>query len=570
VAVGLALWTAPGRSQDIAVVPPSDIPATLPSFAATAPQSMVATVHPLATDAALAAFDRGGNAVDAAIAAALMLGVVDGFNSGIGGGCFVLVRTPDGEFHALDGRERAPHAAARDMFLRDGEADGQLSVTGPLAVAVPGALAGYELAVRQFGQLPFASLVESAADVAEDGFIVDQSMAIMLRDHQTELRAYSGNLGNLLAKNGEPLEVGMRLRQPDLATSYRAIARDGIEWFYRGPFAAACDDWFAKHGGILTAEDLADYRPRERRPLLSEYRGYQIVGLPPPSSGGVHVAQILNMLETFPLSEIFARDPAQAQHIVVEAMKRAFADRAHWLGDPDFTSVPAGLIDRGYATQLARQIDVNRATPVAGHGDPLPFDSRFFGKHTTHIAAADRTGYWVAITTTVNTSFGSKVVVPGTGIILNNQMDDFSIAPDVPNAFGLIGAEANAIAPGKRPLSSMSPTLVCRDGQPVLTLGAAGGPTIISQVVWTIVRYLDFHESLPAAVGGPRLHHQWSPDFLYFEASCDLEMTRRLAGMGHMMRRGTGGVCQAIGFDARSGRFLGVHDPRVPGKAAGR
>ncbi len=543
----------------------------LSNYSATATQNMVATVHPLATEAALKAFDQGGNAVDAAIAAALTLGVVDGFNSGIGGGCFVLIRRPDGSFHALDGRDMASLAATRDMYLRDGKPNGELSQDGPLAVAVPGALAGYEHAVREFGKVPFAKLISDAAEIAEEGFEVDGDMAGTIRSNQTQLSKYKGNLGNLLKPDGTVPGVGEKLRQPDLANTYRKIAESGIDWFYCGPFAKSCGEWFRDNGGILTEADFAAYRTMVREPLISEYRGYQIVGFPPPSSGGVHVAQILNILENFPLAEIHERDPVQFHHIVAEAMKLAFADRAYWLGDPDFASVPRGLVDKEYGRQLAARIDLTQAISVAGHGDPTSFDPKYFGKHTTHIAAADREGNWVAITTTVNTSFGSKVVVPGTGVILNNQMDDFAIAPGTPNAFGLVGADANAIAPGKRPLSSMSPTIVCKNGEPVFTVGAAGGPRIITQVVWAIVRYIDLKTGAADAVALPRLHQQWSPDVLYCEQNFDLAIREKLAALGHKIQVTSGaGICQAISFDAKTGLFTGVHDPRTNGKASGR
>ena len=358
--------------------------------------------------------------------------------------------------------------------------------------------------------------------------------------------------------------------QPDLARTYRAVADHGLAWFYRGPFAQTVAAWMAENGGLLSVEDFAGYQPRQRKPLVTDYRGFQVIGFPPPSSGGVHVAQILQVVESFNLQELQASDPSQFVHVVAEAMKLAFADRAYWLGDPEFARVPRGLIDREYAVQLARRIDLSRATRVAGYGNPPRAETDFFGKHTTHIAAVDAEGFWVAITATVNTSFGSKVIVPGTGVVLNNQMDDFSIQPGKPNAFGLIGAEANAIAPGKRPLSSMSPTIILRDGRPVLTLGAAGGPTIINQVVLGIVRHLDLKMSLDQAVAAPRFHHQWSPDVLTFEKSFSPALVEQLVARGHVSKqRDSIGVTQAIGLADDGKTFLGVHDPRVPGKAAG-
>lgn len=547
----------------------SQQPAT--DFSATAKDCMVATVHPQATDAALAAFDSGGNAVDAAIAAALTLGVVDGFNSGIGGGCFIVIRRPDGSLHAIDGRDLAPAAATRDMYLRDGKPDGTLSQDGPLAVAVPGALAAYERAVREFGKSPFSELISRAAEVAENGFVVDRTFAGILRSQENILRQYRGNWGNLLKPDGSPYAEGENLTQPDLARTYRRIAKQGIDWFYRGPYSKASAEWFADNGGLLTESDFASYRTVVREPLVTEYRGLTIVGFPPPSSGGVHVAQILNILENFDLAELYRNEPVTFYHVVIEAMKLAFADRAFWLGDPDFVSVPKGLVNKEYGKKLAAQIDFRKANATAEHGDPRPFDEATFSKHTTHIAAADAEGNWVAITTTINTTFGSKVVVPGTGVMLNNQMDDFALAPGIPNAFGLVGAEANAIAPGKRPLSSMSPTIVLKDGKPILTLGAAGGPTIITEVVWAIIRSVDLEMGIADAVAQPRLHHQWSPNRVLCESSLDSKIREGLAAMGHQVTTTRSiAVGQAIRFDPSTQRFTGVHDPRTAGKAGGK
>lgn len=538
---------------------------------ATSKSGLVASVHPLATDAGVAALGRGGNAVDAAIATALTLGVVDQHNSGLGGGCFILIRRADGKLVAIDGRETAPAKATRDMYLRGGKPQPELSQSGPLAAATPGALAAYDLALREHGKLKLADLCLPAAEIAERGFPLDKPNAAALARLAAKLREVNGDQVSLLKADAAPYAEGETIQQPDLAATYRSIAQEGTDWFYRGSFAAAAGKWMAERGGILTKEDFAAYRPIVREPLVTTYRGRTIVGFPPPSSGGVHVAQILNILGHFDLGEIHARDPAEYQHVLAEAMKLAFADRAHWLGDPAFARVPRGLIDREYAKSLAAKIDLARATPVAGHGTPADADERVFEKHTTHIAAADAQGNWVAITQTINTSYGSKVIVPGTGVVLNNEMDDFAIAPGTPNAFGLVGAEANAVAPGKRPLSSMSPTIILQDGQPVMTLGAAGGPTIINQVVQAIVRRIDLQLPLEECLAQPRIHHQWSPDLLRVESAMDKTVIKGLEGRGHELTVTSAniGVTQAIEFDRASGSFRGLADPRVPGKAAG-
>ena len=536
---------------------------------ATSKLNMVATVNPIATDAGVAALDAGGNAVDAAIAAALTLGVVDGFNSGIGGGCFILIRTADGKVVAIDGRETAPAAAHRDMYIRDGIADGKLSQIGALASGVPGALAAFEQAVSQHGKLKFADLILPAAKVAETGFAVSTAYEQKLKATKKHLRKDPGSRAALL-NDGEIYKAGQILKQPDLAATYRNIATGGIDWFYKGAFAEKTAAWMAANNGIITRADFANYKTKTRKPVRTTYRGYEIIGFPPPSSGGVHVAQILNILESFDLKKINATHPTELQHVVAEAMKLAFADRAYWLGDPEFAKVPRGLIDKTYAAQLAKRIDPKNVTHVKSHGTPPRSDSEFFGKHTTHIAAADKAGNWVAITSTVNTSFGSKVIVPGLGVVMNNQMDDFSIAPGTANAYGLVGGESNSIAPHKRPLSSMSPTIVLKDGHPVMTVGAAGGPKIITQAVWAIINHLDLGMSIGEAVARPRVHHQWSPDKLRVERSLDEKSQQLLEAKGHVLFRSNEmGITQAISFDQAKQEFVGANDPRTPGKAGG-
>ena len=543
--------------------------ATIVNTFAAEQHCVVASVHPLATDAGITAYQRGGNAVDAAITTALTLGVVDNHNSGIGGGCFILIRDPKGSITAIDGRETAPLAATKDMYVRDGKAQTELSTVGPLAVATPGALAAYDLAIRSFGKTELADALQPGTKIAAQGFPIDRVYAAKLADKAEQLARFPGSRDALLKPDGSPYQEGEILQQTDLAYTYSSIARDGIDWFYRGPFAKNVDNWMREHGGILTARDFDQYQPALRNAIVTDYRQWKIVGFPPPSSGGVHVAQILNMLEPFDLRAANQRDPVAATHLIVEAMKLAFADRAHWLGDADFARVPVGLIDKDYARTLAARINAERSTDVPNHGEPATFDDRYFGRHTTHIAAADSEGYWVAITATVNTTFGSKVIVPSTGVVLNNEMDDFSIQPGVPNAFGLVGAENNAIEPGKRPLSSMSPTIILdRRGQPIMTVGAAGGPKIITQVVLAIIRCLDFGQSLSEAIAGPRFHHQWRPDKVYVENTTDELLIQRLKQRGHKITTTAhSGISQGIRRSV-SGDLVGVHDPRVPGEVA--
>jgi gamma-glutamyltranspeptidase/glutathione hydrolase len=537
---------------------------------AVAERSMVATNHPIATDAAVDIFREGGNAVDAAVTAALTLGVVDGENSGIGGGCLILIRSADGKLTAIDGREMAPGAAQKEMFLRDGKPVPNASQTGPLASGVPGALAAYELALQRCGSIKLGRALAPGIQAAAEGFAVDESLANAIRETAKNLKRFEGSRAVYFKADGKRYRKGDTLIQSDLANTYRQVAEHGVDWFYRGPFAQMVGDWMAKNGGIITAADFAVYQAKLRTPLESTYRGRKIIGFPPPSSGGIHVAQILNILEPLDMKSIVERDPIEATHIVSEAFKLAFADRAYWLGDADFVDVPRGLIDKDYAKSLGVKINAQSATDVTAHGSPPNWRQDLFGRHTTHIAAADADGNWVAITATVNTSFGSKVIVPGTGVILNNEMDDFSIYPGVPNAFGLVGAENNSVAPGKRPLSSMSPTIVLDgDGKPVLTVGAAGGPKIITQVALTILRTFDFDRPLLEAVEAPRFHHQWRPNLVSYEEGLDGKLVEGLRDRGHNVEEiRSGGRTQAIALDP-SGKLIGVADPRGGGKAAG-
>ncbi|MCI0332811.1 MAG: gamma-glutamyltransferase [Planctomycetes bacterium] len=537
---------------------------------AVAERAIIAAGHPLATDAAVDVFREGGNAVDAAVTAALTLGVVDGENSGIGGGCLILIRTADDKLTAIDGREMAPGAAHKDMFLRDGKPVPNASQTGPLASGVPGALAAYDLALRKCGSIKLSRALAPGIKAAADGFVVDASLAGAIRETAGNLKHFDGSRAVFFKPDGEPYAKGDKLIQTDLANTYRQISANGIDWFYRGPFAQTIGDWMAKNGGIITADDFAAYEAKLREPIVTTYRGNHIIGFPPPSSGGVHVAQILKMLQHFDLKSMGQRNPIEASHVIAEAFKLAFADRAYWLGDADFVDVPRGLVDKVYTLRQAQKIDRKRATDVPSHGTPRDWQQDLFERHTTHIAAADAAGNWVAITATVNTTLGSKVIVPGTGVVLNNEMDDFSIYPGMPNAFGLVGAENNSIAPRKRPLSSMSPTIVLdKVGEPVLTLGAAGGPKIITQVVLTIVRVFDFDRPLPEAVAGPRFHHQWKPNAVMHEHNFDANIVEGLRERGHNVEDiGSGGRTQAIARGP-DGKLIGVADPRGEGKAAG-
>jgi gamma-glutamyltranspeptidase/glutathione hydrolase len=560
---------SPNLHSGLAIVLASLIFSSLAIRAEEFEKGMVATVHHLATRAGVEALKEGGNAVDAAVAAGLALGVVDTHNSGIGGGCFMLIRKASGEVVALDGRETAPSDAHRDMFLRGGHAVPELSRSGALAPAVPGEVAAFEEAVERHGKLPWKRHCLAAAALAENGFTVTKNYERRLASVGNEISKFNASREIFTDKSGNTLRAGHKLKQPDLAQTLRALGDGGKSWFYKGPFAAQTAEWMKENGGLITKHDFAEYAVKRRAHLETHYRGYTIIGFPPPSSGGVHVGQILNILEFFDLKSM-GQGSADFIHVVAESMKLAFADRAFWLGDPDFTKVPRGLTDKMYARALAQRINLQGATKVNGHSTPPDSANDVFEKHTTHFSAADAEGNWVACTATINTTYGSKVVVPGTGVVLNNEMDDFSAEPGAPNAFGLIGGEANAVAPGKRPLSSMSPTILLLNGKPVLSVGAAGGPTIISQTLLAIIQFVDFGESVAGALEKPRFHQQWIPDELRIEESVPRAVRDELSRRGHALKVvDSMGACQAVGKRAEVQSFEGASDPRVADGEAG-
>jgi gamma-glutamyltranspeptidase/glutathione hydrolase len=525
---------------------------------ATGTHGAISTIHPLATQVGLDVLKRGGNAVDAAVAVGLALGVVDPHHSGLGGGCFLLIRKPNGEIIAIDGRECAPAAATRETFLRDGKADPKLSQIGPLACGVPGALAAYAEAAQTLGRKSFADLIAPSIPLAEDGFAVHKALAKILNDSAEELGQNEAAFA-VYGPKERLWQAGDVLKQSDLAQTYRAISSEGTDWFYRGAFAEKLEKWMQDNGGVMTAKDLAEYKTVRREPIRGTYRGHEIVSFPPPSSGGIHVIQILQMLERFDLGAMEAVDRV---HVVGEAMKLAFADRAYWLGDPAFAPVPRGLIARSYTDALSARIQMESALAVKTHGEPAAASTDVFdGRHTTHFSVADEEGWWVACTATINTAFGSKVVIPGTGLLLNNEMDDFSLDPGVPNYFGLIGSKANAVEPRKRPLSSMSPTIVLKDGKPILAVGAAGGPTIITQTVGNIIGVLDLGLPIDAALAAPRVHHQWQPGTLRLEETWDAELRTKMQERGHELNvTAEFGGSNAVSW--RDGTFTAASEPR--------
>ncbi|MCA9126533.1 MAG: gamma-glutamyltransferase [Planctomycetales bacterium] len=528
-------------------------------------RGVVATVHPLASQAAIAAFERGGNAIDAAVAASLMLSVVDGHNSGIGGGCLALIRNSTGQVIAIDGREKAPQSGTPEMFFRNGKPDPDLSREGPLAAGVPGLLAALDALRKEFGRLPWQDALNQAALVAEKGFVLTDDYAGRLDSVASSLAHYPSSAKILLNKAGQPWKTGDVLRQTDLAKTLRFISEQGVDWFYRGPFAQMTEKMMQDSGGQLRVTDFEKYNVVLREPVSSTYRGKTVLGCPPPSSGGIHVAQMLGMLVGFDVHQIFQNNRVQGLHLLLEVMKRAMADRAHWLGDADFTAVPKSLLDADYLRMRASSIDLMHATKVESFGIPPRADRDLFGAggHTTHLTTADSEGNLVALTQTINTTFGCKMIVPGTGVVLNNEMDDFSIAPGVRNAFGLVGSKANVIEPEKRPLSSMSPTIVLNEeGQPVLSCGAAGGPKIITSVLQVLVGVLDLGLTIDQAIAAPRVHHQWSPDSATCETALGSRSIAQLQELGHETHR-ISSAAVAQGVAVAEGRLTAASDPRV-------
>ena len=535
-------------------------------------KNVVATVHPIASKAAIEMYRQGGNAIDAAVAAVLCLGVVDGHNSGMGGGCLVLIRSKSGQIHAIDGREKAPQASSPSLYVKDGKPSVELSQTGPLAVGVPSQIAALHLAHRKLGLLDWSALFQPAIEAATEGFMIGDATHNSIASELKNLMKFSASKSVLLTADGGPLTLGDRLRQPDLANTLTQLANNGPDWFYRGEFAMRCTEYLQGIGGVITKHDFANYTAVERPPIDSKYRKFRILGFPTPSSGGIHIAQMLNILDNFDVAQIYRNSRVKFFHLLAESMKLAFADRAHWLGDSDFIKVPSFLTDPAYASSLAKKIDLDKASLVPGHGTAVPTDDN--KKHTTHMTAADASGNWVAITSTVNTSWGSKVMVPGTGVMLNNQMDDFSIAPGVPNAFGLVGSDANAVAPNKRPLSSMSPSIVLgEDGKPFMTCGAAGGPKIINATLQNIVRCIDLGETIDQAIASARVHHQWRPDLLYIESRLanvekagSEELVHRLTVMGHTIKA-INSIAIAQGIQSTSEGLIAASDPRTDSSA---
>ncbi len=558
----LLIGNDPVGARDAAILSARDI--VHPVFAR---HGIVSTQEATATKIGVDILKKGGNAVDAAVAVGFALAVTLPRAGNIGGGGFMMVHIAEsGKTVAIDYREMAPAGATRDMYLdSEGKLDKQRARFSYLSAGVPGTVAGMALALEKYGTMSLAEVMAPAIFLAGKGITVTPQMANTLRRRQKRLSKHPATARIFLNADGTALSSGEQLVQSDLARSLEQIAKRGPDAFYRGDIARKIATDMAAKNGLITIEDLKNYRAMVREPVHGSYRGYDIYSMPPPSSGGVHLIQLLNILEDYPIA-FLGHNTADTIHVMTEAMKLAYADRSHYLGDPDFWKVPvAGLTSKAYAAKLRERISLRYATPSKNikPGDPLPYESN----ETTHYSIMDSAGNVVSNTYTLNFSFGSGIVAAGTGILLNNEMDDFSAKPGVPNAYGLIGGKANAIEPDKRPLSSMTPTIVFRDGKAFLATGSPGGSRIITTTLQLIMNVVDHEMNIAAATAASRIHHQWLPDKLRVEVGISDDTLGLLSAMGHDIETGNAmGSTQTVMRIDRG--FFGAADPRRVGALA--
>ena len=536
-----------------------------------AENGMVVAQERLAAQVGADILRQGGNAVDAAVATGFALAVTYPRAGNIGGGGFMVIHSAErNEDIAIDYRETAPAATTRDIFLGpDGKPDSDKSRNSALGIGVPGTVAGLALALEKYGSGKFtlAQILKPSIELAQNGFVVADDMADTLSDMYRRMSRWPNSAKTFSRDDGTPLREGDRLVQADLAATLSAIADQGPKGFYEGPVAEKLARAIGNAGGIMTADDLKSYQAVTRSPVRGSYRGYDIVSMPLPSSGGTVLLETLNILEGFPMSEM-KQGSAPSLHVMIEAMKRAYADRARYLGDPAFVNAPVNiLITKEYAARQRASIDLDRATPAA---DKLSVSPAREGANTTHYSVVDSSGNAVSNTYTLNFPYGVGLVADGTGVLLNNELDDFTAAPGASNAFGLVGFEANLPGPGKRPLSSMSPTIVLKDGKPVLVTGTPGGSRIISAVLQIVVDVLDYRMDVAAAVAAPRVHHQWMPDEVRVERGFPEETLDALRSKGHRVIEPLGQT-SANSIAVTPNGLLGAPDPRTRGaEAAGQ
>jgi gamma-glutamyltranspeptidase/glutathione hydrolase len=539
-------------------------PAAEPRPAVEARNGLVVCASPPAAEVGVSILRAGGNAVDAAVATAFAMAVTYPVAGNIGGGGFMLVHPPNGRPTVIEYRETAPAAATADMFVK-GVDHYRHTVTG-----VPGTVRGLAMAQKRFGKLPWKQVVEPAIRLAADGFTLEPWSASSLNalvassPHHAELRRVFGK-----SNGNTSWDAGDLLVQPDLARTLRLIADQGPDAFYTGPVADLIASEMRAGGGLITKADLAAYKAVEREPVHGTYRGYDVYAPPPPSAGGIGLVEMLNILETFDLKKLGRWSPVTL-HLVAEAMRRAFCDRAHYLGDPAFTAIPANLTTKDYARSLAASIDPNKATPSESLAKDIPLTDGE-GDSTTHFSVIDKDGFAVANTYTLENSYGSRVVVRGAGFLLNNEMTDFNVRPGVTTRRGSVGTPPNQIAPGKRMLSSQTPTIVARNGRVFLITGSPGSRTIPNTVLCVLLNIIDFGMDVQAAVDEPRLHHAWFPDELRMERiRSHADAADRLRAMGHrVVGERTQGDAHTILVDPASGVYRGAADHRIMGKAAG-
>jgi len=547
-----------------------------------APKAMVASVHREASQVGVDVMKQGGNAVDAAVAVGFALAVVYPDAGNLGGGGFMLFRKADGEVHFVDYREKAPAKATADMYLdKNGDVVKGLSTLGYKAIGVPGSVAGMAYAQKHWGKLTLAQVMQPAIRLARDGFTLDYEDAMQLRN---EGLAKFPESRRIFQRDGNYYQPGDVFRQPELAKTLERIAANPDD-LYHGAMARELAASMQKGGGLITEQDLASYEVKERQPIRGTYRGYEIISAPPPSAGGVALVESLNILEGYDLAKEGNRS-AESIHLTAEAFERAYFDRAEFMGDPDFSRIPVSqLIDKRYADAWRETIVIRRATPAGDLKRPAVFNqldqyakthpqptSTKEPENTTHYSVVDADGNAVAVTTTLNGSFGSKVTAEGLGFLMNNEMDDFSSKPGVPNMYGLIQGPANAIGPGKRPLSAMTPTIVLKDGKLFLVLGTPGGSTITTNVANILMGVVDYRLNIQESVNAPRFHNQWLPDEILLEPiGFSPDTIGILEGMGHKInvRKSFWGDAECIAVDPTTGERLGASDGRNEGRAMG-
>lgn len=562
-ALALAVLGAPATAQEAAIY--SGMDRMHPVWAA---NGMVSAQEQIAAEVGRDILAQGGNAVDAGVAVAFALAVTLPRAGNIGGGGFMLVHdAKTGQTHAIDYREMAPAGASRDMFLdAEGNADSELSRFSGAASGVPGTVAGMKLVLDQYGSMPWADVIAPSIRLAEEGITVTPDLADSLEAMKERLTKYPSAAKIFYKEGGELYRPGDTLVQADLAKTLKTIAAEGPDGFYKGPVAEAIAKSVTEAGGNMTVEDMAAYKAVSREPVRGTYRGYEVVSMPPPSSGGVHLIQILNTLEGYPIGAL-GQNSSETLHLMAEAMKLAYADRSEYLGDPDFVDVPVeALMSKEYAADMRDKISATFATPSEQikPADLAPYES----DQTTHYSIIDKDGSAISNTYTINFSYGSGLVAEGTGVLMNNEMDDFSAKPGVPNAYGLVGGDANAVQAGKRPLSSMTPTIVNKDGQVWLVTGSPGGARIITTVLQVVMNMIDHDMNVAEASAAPRIHHQWLPDQLRIEEGISVDTQRALQAKGHVLSlEEVMGSTQSVMRDPETGFLLGASDPRRAGAA---